>query len=132
MRQLTQEELKTIYPALFKEIFGFWNENELPRIVIVQEDEDKTFRGFMSGYMLTKNAFYMAWGGLKPGLTFKGTKQYWEDGEDWFRKKGVKLFETKVDCNNTQWQRVILGMGWVPHGVHFANGRLYIEYHKEL
>jgi len=132
MRSLSGEELKTVYPTLFKEVFGFENTNEIPRIVLVHEDENGDIRGFVSGYMITKNTFYLAWGGIKGGLSFKGTRNYWKDSEGWFKENGVRFFETKVENTNTQWQRMLMGMGWIPHGVHAADSKLYIEYYKEL
>lgn len=132
MRLLTYIEKEKVYPELFKRVFGFENLNEVVGSVFVHEDQDGNLRGFVSGYMIAKNTFYMAWGGLAPGLTFKGTRKYWQSVEKELFDRGLRFIETKVENTNTHWQRTLMGMGYIPHGVHYADRKVYIEYCKAL
>jgi hypothetical protein len=126
MRILKGEEITKIYPQLFKDIFGYWDEKQIPRTVILSDDN----RGFVSGYLIDKENFYMAWGGHMDG--FKAARKCWLDGEANMKEVGVKYFQTVVENTNTTWQRMLMGMGWIPYGIKATQGKLYIEYYKEL
>jgi hypothetical protein len=129
MRVLTPEEIVQIYPALFQKIFGKSIGNQIPRTVIVQETEGE-ITGFVSGYLIDTETFYMAWGGTTG--KFVKAKKFWEKGENKFKELGVKWFQTAVENVNTPWQRVLMGMGWIPFGIKALNNKLFIQYFKEL
>jgi hypothetical protein len=126
MRILTGEELKTVYPELFKKVFGYEAEGQIPRIVIVTED----LEGFVSGYFADRENFYMSWGGHTKGS--KAARRLWIDGEATLKEYGVKYFSTVVENVNTSWQRMLMGMGWIPYGMKATQGKIFIEYYKEL
>jgi len=129
MRVLTPEETNEIYPIIFEKIFKVHPTNHIPRTVVVQEKDDEII-GFVSGYLIDTETFYMAWGGTVS--KFVQARKFWEEGEALFKEHGVKWFQTNVENINTQWQRVLMGMGWIPFGVKATGGKLYIEYFKEL
>jgi len=129
LRTLTPEEINTVYPVIFEKIFKAPPINQIPRTVIVQEKDDEII-GFVSGFLINTETFYMAWGGTVS--KFVQAKKFWVEGEAFFKEHGVKWFQTNVENINTQWQRVLMGMGWIPFGVKATGGKLYIEYFKEL
>ena len=129
LRILTPEEINDQYPIIFKKIFKDYPVNQIPRTVIVQE-KDNEIIGFVSGYLIDKETFYLAWGGTVS--KFVQAKKFWMEGETLFKEHGVKWFQTNVENTNTQWQRVLMGMGWIPFGIKATGGKLYIEYFKEL
>ena len=126
MECLTGEELRTIYPELFKKVFGFDSAGQIPRTVIVTDD----LEGFVSGYLVNTETFYLAWGGHTKGFT--AARRCFQDGEKELKEAGVKWFQTAVENKNTIWQRVLMKMGWFPYGMKVTGGKIYIEYYKEL
>jgi hypothetical protein len=126
MRLLKGDELTTLYPEIFERCFGFQPDKQIPRIVTVTDD----LMGFISGYMLDKENFYLAWGGHVNG--FKAIRKQWVDWEAQFKGAGVKWFQTNVENTNSSWQRILLGMGWLPYGMKTTQGKIFIEYYKEL
>jgi len=129
LRILTPEEINDTYSTIYKSIFGISPVNQIPRTVIVQEKDDKVI-GFVSGYLIDRETFYMAWGGTVS--KFVQAKKFWVEGEALFKEHGVKWFQTNIENTNTQAQRLLMGMGWIPFGVKATGGKLYIEYFKEL
>lgn len=130
IRLLGEAEKETVYPELFREIFGFGNFREIPRIVIVQDD-DGVLKGFCSGYLIDKDTFYMAWGGVTGNFT--GSRKVYASIYQFIKQKlGASWLQTNVENTNTVWQRVLMGIGHIPHGVKATNGKIYIEYYKEL
>jgi len=129
LRILTPEEINDTYSTIYKSIFGISPTNQIPRTVIVQEKDDKVI-GFVSGYLIDTETFYLAWGGTVS--KFVQARKFWKESEATFKEHGVKWFQTTVENINTQWQRVLMGMGWIPFGVKATGGKLYIEYFKEL
>ena len=129
LRILTQEEINKVYPVIFEKIFKVPPTNQIPRTVLVQEKDDEII-GFVSGYLIDTETFYMAWGGTVS--KFVQAKKFWDEGELTFKEHGVKWFQTNVENTNTQWQRVLMGMGWIPFGIKATGGKLYIEYYKGL
>jgi hypothetical protein len=126
MRLLKPEEIIILYPEIFERCFGYPPDYQIPRTVIVTDD----LMGFVSGYMLDKENFYMAWGGHTKG--FKAARRLWADGEAKFKELGIKWFQTNVENTNTSWQRMLMGIGWVPFGMKVTQGKIFIEYYKEL
>ena len=129
MRTLTPEEIRTIYPEIFKKVFGFEMGQQIPRTVIVHEQDDEII-GFVSGYLIDRENFYMSWGGTVS--TFTGNRKLWTDSEMEFKKLGIKYFQTVVENTNTACQRLLMGIGWLPFGMKTTKGKLFIEYYKEL
>jgi len=129
IRILTPEEINTIYPIIFEKIFKVSPTNQIPRTVLVQE-KDNEIIGFVSGYLIDRETFHLAWGGTVS--KFVQSRNLWKESEVIFKEHGVKWFQTFVENINTQWQRVLMGMGWIPFGVKATGGKLYIEYFKEL
>jgi len=129
LRILTPKEINDTYPTIYKSIFGISPTNQIPRTVIVQEKDDKIV-GFISGYLIDKETFYMAWGGSVS--KFVNSKKSWNEMEGFFKEHGVKWFQTNVQNTNTQCQRILMGIGWIPFGIKATGGKLYIEYFKEL
>ena len=125
MKYLTPEEIITIYPDLFKRIFGYEPDKQIPRTVLV----DDKIRGFISGYLLDTENFYISWGGHLDG--FKAVRKLWTEGEATIKEAGIKYFISRIPQKNATTQRLLLGMGWYPRGMMQADG-LYIEYYKEL
>ena len=126
MKILEGNELMTLYPEIFERCFGFKPDKQIPRMVIVPED----LMGFVSGYMIDTETFYLAWGGHTKG--FKAIRRLWADSESTFREHGVKWFQTNVENINTSWQRMLMGMGWIPYGMKATQNKIFIEYYKEL
>jgi hypothetical protein len=125
MKILTGEEKKTIYPELFKKIFGFEPNHQIPRVVIT----DDKMRGFISGYLLDKITFYTSWVGHLDG--FKSVRKAWVGVEEELRQSGVQYLVGRIVNKNTTMQRLIMGLGWIPRGMIVADA-IYIEYYKEL
>jgi hypothetical protein len=126
MRILKGEELTTLYPEIFERCFGFPPESQIPRTVIVTDD----LMGFVSGYLIDRETFYLAWGGHING--FKAVRKLWRDGESELKEVGIKWFQTNVENTITSWQRMLMGMGWIPFGMKTTQGKIFIEYYKEL
>jgi len=126
MRILEGDELTTVYPELFKKVFGFESAGQIPRTVIVTDD----LEGFVSGYLQDFENFYLSWGGHTKGFT--SARRCFLEGEKALKDLGVKWFLTRVENTNTVWQRVLMKMDWVPYGMRVAGGKIYIEYCKEL
>ena len=129
MRVLTPEEINENYNAIYTKIFKAHPTNQIPRTVVVQEKDNEVI-GFVSGYLIDRETFYLAWGGTVS--TFTQARKFWTEGEAVFKEQGVKWFQTNVENTNTSWQRVLMGMGWIPFGIKATGGKLYIEYFKEL
>jgi len=129
MRVLTPEEIDDIYPIIFTKIFKVPPTNQIPRTVVVQEKEGE-ITGFVSGYLIDAETFYLAWGGTV--TSFIQARKFWAEGEALFKEKGIKWFQTNVENINTKWQRVLMGMGWIPFGIKVTGGKIHIEYFKEL
>ena len=129
MRILTPKEITEQYPIIFEKVFKVPPTNQIPRTVIVQEKDDEII-GFVSGYLIDTETFYLAWGGTVS--TFTQARKFWVESEAIFKENGVKWFQTNVENTNTSWQRVLMGMGWIPFGIKATGGKLYIEYFKEL
>ena len=129
MRSLKGDELTTVYPDIFEKVFGYRPEGHIPRTVIVYE-KDGEVRGFLSGYLVDTETFYMSWGGSVD--KFALSKKFWYEGESEMKELGVRWGQTNVENTNTVWQRMLMGMGWIPHGMRVTQGKLLIEYYKEL
>jgi hypothetical protein len=129
MRSLKGEELKTIYPEIFEKVFGYRPVGHIPRTVIVQEKEGE-IKGFVSGYLIDTETFYMAWGGSVDKFVL--SRKFWAETEAEIKELGVKWGQTNVENINTTWQRMIMGLGWIPHGVKVTQGKILIEYYKEF
>jgi len=130
MRQLTPEEISILYSNLFERVFGFAPVDQIPRTVFVHENEYGEIKGFVSGYRIDKITFYMAWGGtIGP---FAASRKFWNAGMQALKDSGIKWVYTNVENTNTNWQRMLMGLGWVPHGMKVTQGKLFIEYFKEL
>jgi hypothetical protein len=129
MKMLSPEEIKTVYPKIFKEIFGFEPDLQLPRTVLVQERDNKII-GFVSGYLIDRENFYMAWGGTTK--TFAGNRQLWRDAEAEFKSFGISYLQSRVENTDTNCQRMLMGIGWIPFGMKATQGKLFIDYYKEL
>ena len=128
-RILTPKEINDKYPIIFEKIFKVPPTNQIPRTVLVQE-KDNEITGFAAGYLIDTETFRFTWGGTVS--KFIQARKFWADGEAFFKEHGVKWFQTTVENTNTQWQRVLMGMGWIPFGIKATGGKLYIEYFKEL
>jgi hypothetical protein len=126
MKILTGEEKKTIYPVLFERIFGVKPEKQIPRIVMT----DDKMEGFISGYLIDQENFYMSWVGHINGMI--GVRRAFNDMESAMIETGVKYFIGRVHNRNTVVQRLMLGMNWFPRGIVAASDGLYVEYIKEL
>jgi len=129
LRLLSEKEKTEEYPKLFEDCFGYWDEQQIPRDVIVQE-EDGEFKGFVSGYMINTDTFYYAWGGVIGNFT--GSRRHFNEIYSFLYDNGVRWCQTNVENTNSAWQRMLLGMGWIPHGMKATQGALFIEYYKEL
>jgi len=129
MRLLQVNEIESVYKPLFKEIFGYYDENHIPRTVILHEVDGLPV-GFVAGYMFLKDTFYMQYGGVTGAFT--GHKKFWADGESWLIDQGVKHLITVVENTNTTWQRVLLKMGFIAHGMKVNQGKIYLDYWKPL
>lgn len=129
MRLLSHNEIEAVYKPLFKEIFGYYDENHIPRTVILHEMGGRPV-GFVAGYMFLKDTFYMQYGGVIGG--FKGHVKFWQDGEAWLKNQDVKHVITVVENTNTAWQRVLMKLGFIPHGLKVNQGKIYLDYWKPL
>lgn len=129
MRILSKEEISEIYPVVYRMVFGTEPDNQIPRTVIVHESNEK-IDGFISGYLIDNETFYMAWGGTIS--TFSGIRNFWKEGEKTFKDNGINWFRTVMENTNTVGQRMLMGMGWIPHGMRMVNGKIFVEYYKEL
>ena len=126
MRLLTGEEVTTIYPKVFKDVFGFESDKQTPRNVFLSEDG----KGFVSGYLIDKENFYMSWAGHPGGML--PTRKCFFAMEEYLVDAGVKYFIGRIGNRNTVVQRLMLGMGWYPRGLTVSDNGIYIEYIKEL
>jgi len=129
MRVLTADERETVYPDIYERVFGTKPEGHLPRTVIVQESEDE-ITGFISGYRIDNKTFYIAWGGSVN--KFVGSRHLWKEGEAILKESRIEWVVTNVENTNTVWQRMLMGVGWIPHGMKVTQGKIFIEYYKEL
>lgn len=129
MRILEGKEKETIYPALFKKCFGYYNDNQIPRFVAIHEREGEPI-GFVSGYFVDKETFYFAWGGSVD--KFVHSRRQWNDYEKLLNRLGAKWLRTQVHNVDTNWQRVLMKMGWIPHGMTVTNGKLHVQYYKGI
>lgn len=126
MRLLTGEEVIKIYPKVYKDVFGVEPDKQIPRNVFLSEDG----KGFVSGYLLDKENFYMSWVGHPEGM--KSTRTCFHDVEKYLVDAGVKYFIGRVHNRNIVVQRLMLSMGWYPRGAMVADNGIHIEYIKEL
>lgn len=115
-----------MYPKLFKDIFGYEDTTSLPNIVMVRDD----LRGFVSAVQIDKTTLYLLWGGSLDG--FKAARKCWSDGEQFLKEQGIEYVTTKTPQDNTVWQRMLLGLGWMVSGVHWSGGRFQIELFKNI
>lgn len=129
IRILTPRELKKDYPNYFKSIFGTEPSKQIPKTVIVHEVDNK-IKGFISGYRIDKETFYISWGGTTGN--FVGSKKFWFEGEKIIKEHGIKWLHTNVHNIDTVCQRMLMGIGWVPFGLKIAKGKIFVEYFKEL
>lgn len=126
MKILTGEEKDTIYPSLFKRIFGFEPDKQIPRVVMI---DDKKL-GFISGYFIDRENFYMSWAGHIDGM--KSVRRAFAEMEAEMKEVGVKYFIARIHNTNTITQRLLLGMHWFPRGIMAGSEGLFVEYYKEL
>ena len=68
MRVLTPEEINENYNAIYTKIFKAHPTNQIPRTVVVQEKDNEVI-GFVSGYLIDRETFYLAWGGTVSTFT---------------------------------------------------------------
>lgn len=129
MRLLQPTEIETVYKPLFKSLFGYYDENHIPRTVLLHENNLGEITGFMSGFKFNRDTFYMQYGGA---TKFAGHRKFWEKGEAWMINNGVKYLITTVENTNTQWQRVLLKLSFVPYGMKTTQGKIYVDYWKSL
>jgi hypothetical protein len=80
--------------------------------------------------MALKDTFYMQYGGVVGNFT--GHKKFWSEGEDWLINQGAKHLTTTVENVNTAWQRVLMKIGFIPHGLKVNRGKIYLDYWKPL
>jgi hypothetical protein len=125
MRHLTGEEVTDLYPEIFEKVFGFKPDKQVPRTVFATDD----LEGFVSGYLIDRETFYLAWGGHTKGM--KAAIKCFQEGEKALKEAGVKYFQTAVENTNTAWQRMLMGMGWIPYGLKVLD-KIYLEYSKVL
>lgn len=125
-RQLTQRERATFFPDLCTSIFGEWNRSMRSRNVFVND----AFTGFVSGYLIDRETFYISWAGSNKG--FAAGRRAYLDWESNLKNSGVKWITGKIENTNTKTQRLIMGMGWIPRGIITSGNRIYIDYYKEL
>jgi len=130
MRIIKGEELYELYPKIFEKVFGYKPEGHIPRILLLQENDEGEAIGFVSGYLINQDTFYMAWGGSTAG--FAGSRNLWIEGEMYLTNNGVKWMTTIVENTNTAWQRMLMKLGYIPHGMKMTQGKIYVEYYKEL
>ena len=130
MRILTGEEVHELYPELFEKVFGFPPDGQVPRTVVVQEQEDGTLTGFVSGYLRDRKTFYISWAGSMKKFT--GSRELFAEFEMFLKNKGVQWFTTCVENTNTATQRLLMKMYWYPYGMKMSQGKIYVEYYKEL
>lgn len=129
IRLLSEQEIIDLYPSIFESVFGYYDDKQLPGMVAVQE-VDGEVRGFVSGYMINKDSFYYAWGGAING--FPGSRRVFLRFYTFLYEIGVRWCSTHIENVNTVWQRLLMGMGWVPYGLKVTQGKIFIEYYKEL
>lgn len=128
-RLLSPEEILSIYPIVFEKIFKIKPEQQIPRTVLVDE-RDGEIIGFISGYLLDKENFYMSWAGHTSG--YKNSRRCFEEMEGLMRIAGIKYFQSCIENTNVITQRLLLGTGWIPYGVKATQGKLFVDYYKEL
>ena len=128
MRLYSEQEISDRYVPMFKRVFGYEPTGHVPRVVIAEEKEDST--SFTSGYFVTTDTFYISWAGATGG--FKAVRRMWTSAEEEMMEAGVKWFTLKIENTNTQAQRLVLGIGFIPVGITVSGTKIYIEYHKRL
>jgi hypothetical protein len=129
MRFLTKGEIDVLYPEIFHKVFGSYPDKQVPRSVIVQVRNEEII-GFISGYLINRDTFYVSWGGSTGG--FKSVRNLWKDGELELNAAGVQWLLTTVHNEDTQVQRMLMGIGFIPRGMKMSEGKIYIEYYKDI
>lgn len=127
MLRLERKDVSEIdYPKLYKEIFGEADINH-PRHVYMVYDEDK-YVGFMSGFPMDSNTWYMQVVGFIPNEQKKVSNIYRSAiavntlHQDWY---GILV---RINTLNVEALRVALSIGFVIVGTRMDTGRnLWVE-----
>ncbi len=123
------------YKILFKEVFGYWDANQNPAVVImVCDPETENPVGFISGFQTHPNTFHLQYGGIIPTERKKlKYKHFLPDTLKGLRETyGTNFFTTIVENDNVSWIKMLIFYGFKIMGVRAMNGKTYVEFLKEL
>lgn len=128
-RLLNSDEIETLYPKLFEEVFGHSDIQQAPSIVVVEGE----IRAFLAGYWHNRNTFYIAHSGVRPKYNgkFLGTKLLRNCLRYIKENTGVRYFLTMTPNDNVPAIKVLLNTGFKIIGVRQdTNKNLYVEWIK--
>lgn len=128
-RFLSQIEIDTWYPQLFKESFGY-EDKAIPSLVQIAEKDGKTV-GFLSGYWwYPKSVFCIRHAALMPEFRARGYAVICL--LKGLQNIGCKYFLTFIENINIVAMKHALKMGFIPiGGRQDLDGKYYVEWLKK-
>jgi len=133
IKQLKHDEIKEIYPYLYKECFGKPAPRAIPPIMLIAEDKNRIF-AFSAGYFHNNNTFYINSLGMIPKYrTKKNAVIYEKSFHAFYRRMGVKYLIGFVGNTNIRTLHVALRSGYLITGCRVSSDKkIYVIITKQL
>ena len=130
LRYLTDGEIESLYPNLFRKTFQFDEEIQKPSTVVVIESENKII-AFLSGYWQNKISFYVQYCGVLPDYPRKGrSNKFLKMGMNFI---GARFYSTRVPNWDIPIIKILLSLGFIIHGISMGKGNiLFLELSKDM
>jgi ribosomal protein S18 acetylase RimI-like enzyme len=129
MRRLSPEEMKTVYPKVFTQCYGYWDANQLPEIVLVDEHNGEVVC-FFSGYLRDGKEIYIQYQGVPPHLRGQGigTRGVINILDYLARKTSIEYLSCLIENTNTQEIVILTKRGFTIYGLVIGkNGKVLLN-----
>lgn len=133
-RILTEQEAKDTYPDLFKSAFGYWDDRQMPGVILVREEKGQVI-SFLSGYLRSTIEFYIQYLGVIHEKKARGWGvRFVLDGLIYLQEhKNIKWVSCATENTNFSMMRILLSCKFIPHGIQVsAKGKTYIQWMREV
>jgi hypothetical protein len=112
---------KEEYKRLHKLVFGR-SDIDVPDVVHVGVRSDGVTVGFVAGFWLANNHFYIQWAGVLPEYQKRGHLRYFKS-----TLKDDATYDMAIRNDNLVTLKTVLSVGFIPIGCIMKENKLYIQ-----
>ena len=130
---LDQEQIKTIFPTLYKDCYGSNAPKNPPPVMLVRKVAGKTI-GFSAGYYKNDETFYVSSTGMIPEFrTKKGATACNKRFGEIYKAMGVKYLAGVIENTNKRAIFTALLSGYLIVGTRYSSdGKVYVIITQKL